>query len=1089
MRCFHCGDPHQARDAAVCAACGHPLPVAELGSVRPEASGKRPANISLPPLAQGERRQVTIWMADLCGYTGLNETFDPEEVAAFMDRIEHEATRVVHEHDGIVNQFVGDEIVALFGVPTAHEDDAQRAVASALELHRFVQKLGRELEAKLSHPLRLHTGIHSGLVLARLQDPRHGLYGLRGDTINVAARLRSLAQPDEILTSETTQQAIAPFFQTEPLEPFALKGRSAPVMAYRVLAATNTATPFEAAQIHGLAPLAGRARELAVLSDCYERARAGEGRLVTVSAHAGVGKSRLLHEFRQRVEPSATVFSTRCEAYGKVTPYQAFLRPLRQALGGIEGRGAEASAATVEATLARLGLSDYALVFASLLALGGDGSASHLAQGEELRELTLRATVELFVALAREKPIVLLMEDWHLADEGSSTAVVHLARSIAEHRILIVVSHRPVEAAPWRALAAQTIDLSPLSPAETSALAASLLGTNIPPRTMARIHEHTGGNALFVEQICRALAESGSPIAETLEAAAGVDRGKLPIPDTVQAVLRARIDSIPAIDAAILRLASVLGTEFSLPHLEFLVSGSPEQGVDLAECMLRLAAADLVYRDEERGPFMYRFKHTITQEVAYETLLRQRRRELHTSAARAIEKASASTLDEHCEALALHYGAGEEYERAAVYAERAGDKAARTFSLEEARQLYRQALLALEKLDANDERWRRRVDVGLKWAAACIFKPAPEQLEVLQASLEHAERIGYKSGLAYTHCWLGCIEYALGDQERAAAWFATSMTLALGLGDDRLVAQVHVNLGQSYAAATDYSKALEHLEEGLERKDRVPSGRAGARAASAMRAGTGRAYALGYLGLVHGDMGQFDLAYKYLEEALSIVRAARSRAVEGSILTQLAMVQLWQGAWEACRATASAMQGTAEQVHGPYILAMSKTVSGYAKFMSGETVEGIELLREAAAWLEKAQVGLTLSWNEACLAEALALSLLYEEAKVHADRALDRARARDRLGEVAAYRALGLAEMGRHGGWDAGQIAFEQAVATAERKRSQRDAAITRFRGATVARHFGDEARASQWLAQAVTAFTAMKMDWYRSEAERLAQE
>jgi tetratricopeptide (TPR) repeat protein len=211
--------------------------------------------------------------------------------------------------------------------------------------------------------------------------------------------------------------------------------------------------------------------------------------------------------------------------------------------------------------------------------------------------------------------------------------------------------------------------------------------------------------------------------------------------------------------------------------------------------------------------------------------------------------------------------------------------------------------------------------------------------------------------------------------------------------------------------------------------------------------------------------------------------------VEGSILTQLAMVQLWQGAWEACRATASAMQGTAEQVHGPYILAMSKTVSGYAKFMSGETVEGIELLREAAAWLEKAQVGLTLSWNEACLAEALALSLLYEEAKVHADRALDRARARDRLGEVAAYRALGLAEMGRHGGWDAGQIAFEQAVATAERKRSQRDAAITRFRGATVARHFGDEARASQWLAQAVTAFTAMKMDWYRSEAERLAQE
>jgi class 3 adenylate cyclase/tetratricopeptide (TPR) repeat protein len=1042
----------------------------------------------LPPLAQGERRKVTIWMADLCGYTRLNETFDPEEVAAFMDRIEREATRLVQEHDGVVNQFVGDEIVALFGVPTAHEDDAQRAVASALELHRYVRQLGSELEPKLSHPLRLHTGIHSGLVLAKLQDPRHGLYGLRGDTINVAARLRSLAQPDQILISETTQQVIAPFFQSEPLEPFALKGRSAKVMAYRVLAPTSAGTPFEAAQLHGLAPLAGRARELAVLGDCFEGARGAKGQLVTLCAHAGVGKSRLLHEFRHRVEPMSTVFYARCEAYGKVSPYQAFVRPLRQIFGGSEGSSGETSPAALEGALARLGLSEYTSVFSSLLAVVSDGPSLQVAHGEELRELILRALVDLFVALAREKPVVLLLEDWHLADEGSSTAVAHLARSIASHPILMVVSHRPMETFPWRALAAQTIDLSPLLPAETAKLAASLLGVRLHPKVTARLHEHTGGNALFVEQVCRAIAESGSPLAETLDAAAAGERGNLPIPDTVQAVLRARIDSIPTADAEILRLASVLGTAFSLYHLELLLAGSPEQRVDLAECMRRLATADLVYRDEERGPVMYRFKHTITQEVAYETLLRQRRRELHTSAARAIEKAYAASLDEHCETLALHYGAGEEYERAVTYAERAGDKAARTFSLEEARQQYRQTLFALDKLERTDERLRRRVDVGLKWAAACIFKPAREQLDVLQASLEYAERIGYKSGLAYTLCWLGCIEYALGDQERAEARFATCMTNALGLGDDRLVAQVHVNLGQSYAAAADYDKALEHLEEGLERKDRVPSGRQGARMASAMRSGTGRAYALGYLGLVHGDMGHFDLAYRYLDEALSIVRAAHSRAVEGSILTQLAMVQLWQGAWDVCRATASAMQGTAEQVHGPYILAMSKTVSGYARFMSSGDAEGLDLLRGAAAWLESTQIGLTLSWNEACLAEALALSHRQGEAKVHAERALDRASARDRLGEVGAYRALGLAEVGKPGGWEAAGASFERALAAAQRKRSLRDAAITRFHGAAVARHFGQSELAAQWLVEAVPAFASMKMEWYRVQAEHLAR-
>jgi tetratricopeptide (TPR) repeat protein len=1002
-----------------------------------------------------------------------------------MDRIEREATRVVYEHDGIVNQFVGDEVVALFGVPTAHEDDAQRAVSSALELHRFVRELGRELETKLNQALRLHTGIHSGLVLAKLQDPRHGLYGLRGDTINVAARLRSLAQPDEILTSETTQQQIAPFFQCEALEPFALKGRSASVMAYRVLAPTSTATQFEAAQLHGLAPLAGRARELAVLTDCFEEVRAGQGRLVTVCAHAGVGKSRLLHEFRQRIESSAIVFSTRCEAYGKVTPYQVFLRPLRQALGGGDPFSQEASRASVEATLARLDLAHYANVFSSLLAVGGDGPPSQVRHGEELREHILHALVDFFVALAREKPVVLLMEDWHLADEGSSTAVVHLARSIAKHPILMLLSHRPMESPPWRDLPSLTIELSPLRAAESAELAASLFGGRVPPRVMARIHEHTGGNALFVEQVCRALAESGRPVVETLDHGWS-DAPGLPIPDTVQAVLRARIDSIPAADADILRLASILGTEFSLRHLELLVASSPERGVDLGECMRRLASADLVYRDEERGPAMYRFKHTITQEVAYETLLRQRRRELHAIAARAIEAANAPSLDEHCETLALHYLAGEEYERAAMFAERAGDKAARTFSLEEARLQYRQTLTALDKLEPTDERLRRRIDVGLKWAAACMFKPAPEQLDVLEQSLEYAERIGYESGAAYTHCWLGCIEYALGDQERALKRFATSMDLAQRLGDDRLVAQVHVNLGQSYAAAGDYAKALEHLDEGLERKDRVPSGRAGARAATAMRAGTGRAYALGYLGLVNGDMGQFDIAYNYLDEALFIVRAGRSRAVEGSILTQLAMVQLWQGAWDASRATASVMQGTAEQVHGPYILAMSKTVSGYAKFMQGAEAEGLELLHDAAAWLESTQIALTLSWNQACLAEALALSLRKDEARVYAERALARIGARDRVGEVAAYRALGLAEMGRNGAWDSARASFERALAAAERKRSSRDAAITKYRGAAVALHFGEKEVASPWLLEAIRVFSSLKMDFYRDAAERL---
>jgi len=467
-------------------------------------------------------------------------------------------------------------------------------------------------------------------------------------------------------------------------------------------------------------------------------------------------------------------------------------------------------------------------------------------------------------------------------------------------------------------------------------------------------------------------------------------------------------------------------------------------------------------------------------------LLRQRRRELHASAARAIETVEASVFDEHCETLAYHYGLGEEYERAAVFSEQAGDRAARTFSLEEARQQYRQAVTCLDRLEPTPDRSRRRVDVGLKWAAACMFKPAVEQLEVLRVSLAHAQRIGYMRGVAYTLCWFGCIEYALGNQESAVAAFAECIRLASDLADERLAAQLQVNLGQSYAAAADYKLALEHLSVGLERKERVPSGRG--RETRGSPSGFGRAYGIGYLGLVYGDRGEFDLAYSHIEQALSIVRKARSRALEGSILTQLGMVQLWQGDWAACRRTAAVMQGTAEQVHGPYILAMSKTVSGFAKFASGDKEEGLTLLRSAAAWLESTQIGLTLSWNLSCLAEALALSARPDDARRHARCALDRAEAKDLLGEVAAYRALGLAEASGQGSWSTAEECFRKALDAAERKGSVREAAISRFRGAAVAVRFGELDRATAWLDMAIQQFSAMKMETYLAEARSLAQ-
>jgi class 3 adenylate cyclase/tetratricopeptide (TPR) repeat protein len=1030
---------------------------------------------------QAERRHLTIWMADLCGYTRLSEVFDPEEVALLMDRIEHEATRIVVEHGGIINQFVGDEIVALFGVPTSHEDDARRGVSSAVALHAFVRQLDVGLKSDLAQSVRLHTGVHTGLVLAEPRDPRHGLYSLRGDAVNVAARLRSLARPDEILVSAATQELIAPYHLAERIDSLALRGRAAPMVAYRLIGSTGAATAFEAEQQRGLVPLVGRVRELETLMEAFGRAADGHGQVITVEGQSGVGKSRLLHELRQRLEPRATVFSMRCEPYGKVTPYQAFLRPL----AGSDGRAV--SRAGLEERLRAFDLGAHLPAFAALLGVPPDAQEPRL-MGEQLRAAILRALVEFFLAASRRGPVVLLLEDWHWADEGSSTAAAHITTILDEHPILMVISHRPTDTAGWGLSRATRLSLAPLTADETGQLAELLLGGGEQrrPWLAAAIHEHTRGNAFFVEQVCRALSDSRWGWAESPRGAAGARRERLPVPDTVEAVLRARIDSLDVRDADILRLASVLGPGFPLWQLELLVDATEGAEEALAGCMRRLAGVDLLYPDGDNG---YRFKHAITQEVAYETLIRQRRRELHARVARGIERVAAEVLDDFCESLAYHYAAGEEHERAAYFAERSGDKAVRTFSLEEARQQYRLVISSLGHLDQAGETVRRQIDAGIKWAAACMFHPAREQLEVLGTTLEYARRLGYQTGIAYTLCWLGCIEYALGDQERAARTFGECLALASQLGDDRLVAQLHLNLGQSYAAATDYERAIEKINEGLARKEQGigyrPPGRTSA--PRGMPAGSGRAYAVGYLGLIKGDMGQFQEAYRYLEEALTIVRAVRSQAVEGSVLTQLALVQLWQGEWAAARTTAAQMQARAEQVHGPYILAMSKTVSGYTDVISADYPAALQLLQDAVTWLEESQIGLTLSWNHACLAEGLALAGRFVDARIHAWRALERAEARDLLGEVGAHRALGLAEAGDGGTWPMARACFDRARAASARKQSPRDEAVTLFRGASVAFRFGERALACDWLVGAIGQFSAMDMPWYVAQAHALA--
>ena len=282
---------------------------------------------------EGERRQATVVFSDLSGYTAMNEQLDPEEVEGIMGRIKEEAVGIVESYGGIVNQFVGDEILALFGIPTAHEDDPLRAVKAATELHKMVRQMSSEVEGRIGKPLTMHTGINTGLIVTNLRDDRDGLYGITGETVNTGARLKSQAESDDILVSPETKKLIAPYFETIALEEIRMKGKTELTVPYRVIGESKIQTRIEVAEQKGFTPYTGRDQELTILHACLDKALQGEGQFVTVVGEAGVGKSRLHYELRHRLDQEKiTVLQGWCQSYGGDIPYLPLIDALRRGL-------------------------------------------------------------------------------------------------------------------------------------------------------------------------------------------------------------------------------------------------------------------------------------------------------------------------------------------------------------------------------------------------------------------------------------------------------------------------------------------------------------------------------------------------------------------------------------------------------------------------------------------------------------------------------------------------------------------------------------------------------------------------------------
>jgi class 3 adenylate cyclase/tetratricopeptide (TPR) repeat protein len=997
-----------------------------------------------PARAAAERRYLTVVFSDVCESTRIAAAMDTEDYDDLLGALRAIYEAVVIRHGGEIARIDGDGVAILFGHPQSHEDAGRRATEAALDLHAAASRLS--LETSGAGPgLRLHTGIHSGLVLVKSGDMVRGRFEMLGDATNVAKRLADMAAPDEILVSESTLGAEQNFFKTGPRRRVTPRGKDTSLAVFGILGRDDTETRFDARVRRRLSPFVGRGPDLARLEAWLEHSLAGATRLGVVVGEPGVGKTRLVNEFLARAGPGGVrIHRGYCEAYLGARPLQPFLLLLRSVFeidpAGPGGRAGERISGAVEridpALLDRLG---------PLLRLlsNDDGEAARSATAvADLADL-LR---DLFAALAELGPLILFIDDWQWADDISRKALDQIRR-IEGRQILLLLATRDDGASEAGLGGAEVIRLLGFSLADTETTVGAMLRAP-EPFLIDRIAASSGGNPLFIEELCHAMAQGGGP-----------GGAMAPREGALGALIESRFSRLAPDQANVVKAASVIGHMIPAWLFEALTGVA-----DDSPAALELEALDFIYPSETPG--MLRFKHGLTRDAIYEKVGKKERRDLHLRVVAALRAAAATEADEPCEALAYHYGAGGDAARAAHYAERAGDVAMALSALDRAQAQYRAALTSLDSLEQTNDAVTRANAIVRKFGLACMLDPARDQLAVFLRASAAAVARQDMAALAWSEFWLGCLYYGLGQPAKSIAHSQRALEAAVGLGEARLISQIRATLGQAYFTACDHAPALTLLDEAIT----VKRGRFNGK-----RPSIGLAYSLSCKGFTLADLGRFDDSLAYFDQALEAL-CGETHGMAASVLTQRCAASLWRGRLAEAEALAAEAEGIAERVKARYLYSMSRALAAHARWKTDRSPEALGAMVEETTWLEASQSRQFLSLNYGWLTEAYVEVGDLPAARRYAARALWRARQGDRMGEAMAMRALArAAAAGR--GCHSPPTYLARAKAVANARGSAHETVRNQLCAAEIAMAAGDHPLALQLISLARPALTAMGME------------
>jgi class 3 adenylate cyclase/tetratricopeptide (TPR) repeat protein len=807
---------------AIAALAAEPEPQADAAAAPPSPK-YAPAALAEKILSsrsgvEGERKQVTILFADVKGSTDLVQHLDAEAVSALLDPLQKTMIDAVHAYEGTVNEVLGDGIMAIFGAPIAHEDHALRACRAALDMQSALHRLVEQSEPQSPlHSIRLRVGLNSGEVVVRaINNDLTISYSAMGMTTHLAARMEQSAEPGTILISNDTHRLVSGLVDACRRGEITVKGVAKPVQPFELRGLGKARTRLEAATIGGLTRFVGRAHELRVLEERFAEAEAGQGQVVSIVGDPGIGKSRLLMEFRTHLGNRASWAEGHSVSFGQSMAFHPLVGLLRRNFRIEEHDAADTVREKVAAAVGRIGPGlEPALppLFYLLGVAPADDPVQRL-DPQIRRAETFEALRQLLLRAAERKPQVLVFEDLHWSDVATREFLTYLLDSIPRARALILLTLRPGhDVALGERTYATHLVLSTLSAAESEAMAAAALASaDLPPDLHALVRRKAEGNPFFVEELIKSLSETGAIHRDGERWVLGRPLDQIVVPDTIQDVLMARIDRLEDEPRQALQLAAVIGREFTQRLLDRIA----EIRAGTTTVLRQLQAIELIYEKALFPELAYMFKHALTQDVAYGSLLTQRRRELHRRIGEAIEELYADRLAEHYAVLGYHFAQAEDWRRAATYFENAADQAAASFAIHEAVALCDQAIEALDRGESADSA-ERQGDLHAKKAALLMlvsdFERAHaehEQTATIARQLSDAVRQGSAlAGMAFASARAHKFERSLDESGRA-------IKIGRAVGFAEIVAAGQYTTGVVHAVTGHLAEGRNDLEQAYE---------------------------------------------------------------------------------------------------------------------------------------------------------------------------------------------------------------------------------------------------------------------------------